>query len=138
MSADAQNRLHNLWSIQSVKTDVYKFGLMTVRILDYGRGCAVNRDPARAAPVLRRARGPRAADLLLASLSEHPADRPAMREWHEALRRTAGRADPTAPVRRAPRPAPSPPGDGDRLVDGMVVGDWVFREDGWHRRAAHG
>lgn len=124
---------------QSKATDVYKFALLAVRILDYGIGRAVNRDPARAAPVLRRARGAHAADLLLASLSERPADRPAMRDWHDALRRTNGRADGPVPVRPGPRPAPPPPGDGDRLVDGMVVGDWVFRADsGWHRRAAHG
>jgi hypothetical protein len=124
---------------QSKATDVYKFALLAVRILDYGIGRAVNRDPVRAAPVLRRARGAHAADLLLASLSERPADRPAMRDWHDALRRTNGRADGPVPVRPAPRAAPPPPGDGDRLVDGTVVGDWVFRSDsGWHRRAAHG
>ncbi|MCU7727007.1 hypothetical protein ODJ79_25040 [Actinoplanes sp. KI2] len=122
---------------QSKATDVYKFALLCVRILDYGIGRAVNRDPARAAPVLRRMRGGRAADLLLASLSEDPAERPTMREWHEALRRGPGRDDGPAPARRAPRPVPAPPGDGDRLVDGMVIGDWVFRPDGWHRLGAH-
>ncbi|SNY65257.1 protein kinase [Paractinoplanes atraurantiacus] len=125
---------------QNKATDVYKFALLIVRILDYGQDRSVNRDPVRAAPVLRRACGARAADLLLASLSDRPADRPTMREWHDALRRTSGRAEMPAPRLRTPRAqAPAPPTDGDRLVDGMVVGDWVFRADsGWHRRSAHG
>ena len=124
---------------QSKATDVYKFALLAVRILDYGIGRAVNRAPDRAAPVLRRARGAPAADLLLASLSERPADRPTMREWHQVLRGNSGRDEGPPPARRTPRPAPSPPRDGDRLVDGMVVGDWVFRADsGWHRRSTDG
>ena len=108
---------------QSRTTDVYKFALLAVRILDYGIGRAVNHDPVRAVPVLRRMRGPRAGQLLLASLSDRPDERPTMRDWHEALRHESGRDDGPAPTRRVPRAAPPPPRDGDRLVDGMVVGD---------------
>jgi hypothetical protein len=125
---------------QNKSTDVYKFALLVVRILDYGQGQAIKRDPVRAAPVLRRARGARAADLLHASLSDDPADRPAMREWSEALRGISGRTQGSSPIRRrVPRPAPAPPGDRDRLVDGMIVGDWVYRGgSGWHRRSTDG
>ncbi|MET7970923.1 hypothetical protein [Micromonospora sp. NPDC005305] len=136
---------------QSKSTDVYKFGLLVVRILDYGKGRAVNRDPAAATRVLRRAGHERAARLLVRSLAEQPGDRPTLREWYEALRRN--RAVPNdLPPRpggpEAPRgstgprgtkgphaPEDPPPAETERLVDGTVIGSWVFRaESGWHRR----
>ncbi|GAA4593170.1 hypothetical protein BJY16_000877 [Actinoplanes octamycinicus] len=82
---DLRDRLRDRWAIQSTKTDVYKFALMTVRILANGRGGAVSRDPSRARRVLRDMLGEPAAVLLDASLSPTPADRPAIRDWYDAL-----------------------------------------------------
>jgi hypothetical protein len=68
---------------QSVQTDVYKFGLMVVRVLDFGRRRAVNYDPTAAGRILRRYTGTYGENLLLRSLSDVPRDRPAMREWYD-------------------------------------------------------
>lgn len=124
---------------QSKATDVYKFGLLAVRILDYGKGKSVNRDPTAAIRVLHRGRQEHAARLLEASMSERPADRPTLREWYEAF--NSGR--PQATVARAARVSSQvplePPAEEAKLVDGQVVGDWVFHvNDGWHRRARNG
>jgi serine/threonine protein kinase len=131
MSVDAQNRLHNLWSIQSVKTDVYKFGLMTVRILDYGRGCAVNRDPARARKILVSRLGNAAGGLLDASMAPDPNDRPTMREWY-LLFQGGGAANGAKPiVQQQPSTKPAP-----ALPDGYRRGNWQWKAGkGWVRVA---
>lgn len=125
-------------SPQSRRTDVYKFALMAVRILDYGRERSVNRDPAIAMRVLRRAHGPGAADLLRASLADDPADRPGMREWFEAFHpgRRAGDDEPD----RARSAGPVAPGDAAASPPaGHVLGGWEFvAGSGWHRRAPRG
>ena len=103
---------------QSMRTDVYKFGLLVIRVLDYGRQRSVNRDPARALGVLRRQAGAQAAEMLTRTMSERPADRPTMAEWCEVLHPEARR--PTATGGPAP---------GGRL------GNWVYVEGhGWERR----
>jgi hypothetical protein len=71
---------------QNIQTDIYKFGLLVVRILDYGRGRAPNRDPRQAAVVLRNTIGPPASTLLLSTLADNPADRPTMRDWYDMTR----------------------------------------------------
>ncbi len=71
--------------IQSKPTDVYKFGLLVVRILDYGRQRTANRSPERANLILERHLGGAVSDLLTHSLAESPEDRPTMREWYEGI-----------------------------------------------------
>ena len=71
--------------VQSKETDVYKFGLLMVRILDYGRYRSANRDPAKAAALLGYHVGNAAVDLLYRTLAESPGDRPSMREWYEVI-----------------------------------------------------
>ena len=73
----------SLATAQSIQTDVYKFGLMVVRILDFGRRRAVNRDPTLAGRILRQQTGKYGETLLLRSLSDEPRDRPAIREWYD-------------------------------------------------------
>jgi serine/threonine protein kinase len=129
---------------QSKRTDVYKFGLLAVRILDHGRGRSVNRDPAAAQRVLRRRLGPDAADLLRHSLADDPDDRPTMRAWYEAFHPRDSLDDLTArPTGAAPAGARAgssgtrAPASTDGPVDGQVLGDWVFvAGSGWHRRRA--
>jgi serine/threonine protein kinase len=107
---------------QSTPTDVYKFGLMVVRVLDYGRGRSPNRNPNRAASVLQRFGGPDLAALLCHSLSDDPHDRPTMREWFDAM---SGGSTKTQKVE--PKPAPQLPG--------QVVGSWEWIEgQGWIRK----
>jgi serine/threonine protein kinase len=120
-------RAQNAATVQNKETDVYKFGLVVVRVLDHGRGRAVNRDPDRAATILRRRLGRDAEDVLRRSLAARPADRPTMRDWYQLF-----------------RPAAAGPGDGPAVEEGRrpvaapavrVNGDWTFVEGtGWVRR----
>ncbi|BCJ42888.1 hypothetical protein GCM10010168_03720 [Actinoplanes ianthinogenes] len=111
---DTRDRLRDRWAIQSTRTDVYKFALMTVRILANGRGGAVSREPSGARRVLRDRLGEPAAALLDASLSPEPRDRPAMRDWYELLQ-PRHRAQPQAAARQ-------------------VSGGWVWVDgQGWVR-----
>jgi hypothetical protein len=77
---------------QSKHTDVYKFGLLAIRILDYGRQRASNRDPSAAIRILRSSIGPSAGELLLGTLANDPDDRPAMRDWYDVFHSSTGRA----------------------------------------------
>jgi serine/threonine protein kinase len=127
---DVQDRLHNTWAIQSVKTDVYKFGLMTVRILDYGRGRAVNRDPAQARKILSYRLGPEAAKLLDASMSAQPNDRPQMREWYHLLAGTS----PVSSIPTQPSPIPGVPRGQPGPANGDRQGNWQWEDGtGWVR-----
>ncbi|MBB2943460.1 hypothetical protein FB565_003173 [Actinoplanes lutulentus] len=127
---DVQDRLHNTWSIQSVKTDVYKFGLMVVRILDFGRGCAVSRDPGKARAILRDRLGPEAQALLDASMADDPRARPVMRDWYLALQGGSAAA-PKPRSRSAPTPAPEA---SSSLANGARRGNWEWVEGrGWNR-----
>ncbi|WP_433825899.1 hypothetical protein ACQP2E_27795 [Actinoplanes sp. CA-015351] len=130
---DVQDRLHNAWSIQSAKTDVYKFGLMVVRILDFGRGCAVNRDPAKARTILRAQLGTEAQALLDASMAGDPQDRPLMRDWYRVLQ-----GAPSTTPKQRPRSAPAPvTPPRPVLVNGTRRGNWEWVEGhGWSRITA--
>ncbi len=86
-SASELGRLADAWTRQTVETDVYKFGLMVVRVLDYGRRSTQNRRPDKARQVLRSTVSGAAARLL---------DR--------TLRRSEGTPDDGRLVSDAPRP----------------------------------
>jgi hypothetical protein len=86
-SAGELSRLGDTWRRQTTETDVYKFGLMVVRVLDYGRQSTQNRNPAQARQVLRSAVGGPAAQLLDRTLGDDPKARPAMNDWYLVLRR---------------------------------------------------
>jgi serine/threonine protein kinase len=132
VSNDVLDRLQNTWSIQSVKTDVYKFGLMVVRILDFGKGCAVNRDPAKARKMLQNRLGDQAAVLLDASLSAKPADRPEMREWYRLFQGgTPGKSSTgSVPVQGSTKTKKATAS----LQNGLVKGNWQWVEGtGWVR-----
>jgi hypothetical protein len=121
------HQLNHLSMVQSKETDVYKFGLLVVRMLDHGRNRTANRDPAVACQVLRGHLGRHAAALLERTLDGDPKARPSMREWY----RTMG-GHPPEPSRR---PAPVLPGPAGPVVSG----DWILVEGtGWVRRGATG
>jgi serine/threonine protein kinase len=129
-------RYVNRVQVQNEATDVYKFGLMVLRILTPARGTSVNRDPARAIRILRQAHGLPAADLMASSCAVTPTDRPSMRDWHMVL---TGRniapsgSPPTVDVRSQEESAS--PSARSRLEDGQVNGNWVYVEGtGWTRR----
>lgn len=127
-SAGELSKLSGDWKRQTKETDVYKFGLMVVRVLDYGRYRSQNRNPDTARRVLLARLGATAAQHLDRTLGADPRLRPAMEHWYYALRgRTvssaasdeAGRA---TRARRGPDPAT------------RTVGDWRFIEGtGWVR-----
>jgi serine/threonine protein kinase len=133
LPSDRRDTLKNTWSIQSKQTDVYKFGLMVVRILDHGRGRAVNREPGPAQRILQAQVGASAAKLLDGSLAANPKDRPSMRDWYEVL--SGGGA------RRAPESGARPPVGSTSnatpktgIPNGHRVGKWVWKEGtGWIR-----
>jgi hypothetical protein len=151
MSGPDRTRLENTRWTQSTETDVYKFALIVLRALDFGRGATFRRDPAVAVKVLRQHLGADAADLLPRSLSRHDADRPLMKEWYFALERGTGGAPtrqqpsartwPKVPLltRRAPSPATTPTprtapaGDGGLQV-GERRGSFVWDGSGWVRQ----
>lgn len=106
---------------QSTPTDVYKYGLLVIRVLDYGRGRSPNRNPSRAESILHKYAGPELVALLRHSLSEDPHDRPTMREWFDAMTGTAKKS-PKADTKPAPE------------LPGPVVGSWQWVEGhGWAR-----
>jgi hypothetical protein len=108
---------------QSTPTDVYKYGLLVIRILDYGRGRSPNRNPRHAEAILHRFAGPQVASLLRHSLSEDPRDRPTMREWFDAM---VGSPERTSKVEAKFAPE----------LTGQVVGSWKWVEgEGWIRDA---
>jgi hypothetical protein len=110
---------------QSKRTDVYKFALLAVRILDHGRGRAVNRDPTNALRILRRGLGDGVAGLLEAMLSDHLDKRPTLREWYDL---TQSRAE----HRPQPRPQSAPPAD-PPMTTGERIGRWTRGPNGWIR-----
>lgn len=121
-------RLAHASMIQSKETDVYKYGLLVVRMLDPGRNRTGNRDPAVAARELRHHVGRAAADLLVRSLGADPGERPAMRDWYEAL--TGRRRVVTPPPEPKPAPEPRPASVPERRS-----GDWLWVEGtGWMRQ----
>lgn len=131
-ASDARLReLADTWQRQTRETDVYKFGLLVVRLLDYGRYRSQNRSPERALPVLRDHAGTDAAGLLVGSLDRDPQARPTMADWYQAF---GGRASSSArhhkPGRRDLAAHPGPPA-GPAV---RQVGDWRFVDGtGWVR-----
>jgi serine/threonine protein kinase len=129
-SASELGRLADAWTRQTVETDVYKFGLMVIRVLDYGRRSTQNRRPDKARQVLRSTVSGAAARLLDRTLSDDPRARPTMDDWYQTLR---GRTVSSAPPGRTGRPVPprtqaavpdpaTRPGTGWQLVPGT---GWV-------------
>jgi serine/threonine protein kinase len=129
-SASELGRLADAWTRQTVETDVYKFGLMVIRVLDYGRRSTQNRRPDKARQVLRSTVSGAAARLLDRTLSDDPRARPTMNDWYQTLR---GRTVSSAPPGRTGRPVPprtqaavpdpaTRPGTGWQLVPGT---GWV-------------
>jgi hypothetical protein len=79
--SDYRNRAN----VQSKATDVYKYGLLVLRVLDFGRSLSANRNPQLAAKILDAHVGVQGGELLRASLCQNPEDRPTMREWYEGV-----------------------------------------------------
>jgi serine/threonine protein kinase len=100
------SKLSHTWQRQTTETDVYKFGLMVVRVLDYGRQRTQNRRPDKAGRVLRSRVSGAAARLLDRTLGDDPKARPTMDDWYQTLR---GRTVSLAPSSRTGSPA-SPAG----------------------------
>jgi hypothetical protein len=98
------SKLGDAWRRQTIETDVYKFGLMVVRVLDYGRQRTQNRHPDKARQVLRSRVSGAAARLLDQTLGDDPKARPTMDDWYQALR---GRTVSPAPPGRTGLPVPS-------------------------------
>lgn len=86
--------LRDTWARQNKKTDVYKFALTVVRVLDYGANRGDNCDPTTA---LRHLPKKELRDTLAESLSDNPADRPQMRDWYYAFTGKKNTASTTAP-----------------------------------------
>jgi hypothetical protein len=102
--------LSDAWVRQSKQTDVYKFGLMIIRVLDYGRYRSQNRNPNGARQVLRATVGQQAAELLTRTVGDSPKERPTMREWYYALqgRKQPAQQDDEQPSTRPSVPLPRP------------------------------
>ncbi len=88
------SKLSDTWKRQTTDTDVYKFGLMVVRVLDYGRQRTQNKNPEKARRVLQARGSGAAARLLDRTLGDDPRERPTMDEWYRAFR---GHTVPSAP-----------------------------------------
>lgn len=121
------------WQRQTKQTDVYKFGLMVLRVIDYGRRCSRRRDPERAQRLLRERAGPAPADLLMRSLDSDPKARPTMADWYQAFRgkrpgaqaATSGAGTTTRPLRH---------GAGAAAGSAVNPSGWRFVEGtGWVR-----
>ncbi|MEV0895647.1 hypothetical protein [Actinoplanes sp. NPDC049802] len=124
-------------TVQNRATDVYKLALMLVRIVDHGRGRAVNRKPDAAVRIFRRAWGGPAAEHLERAMSANPDDRPTARELYESMR--PGGPPPPRPKPPPPVPQPRPPEPrktgADTIEDGKRAGSFVYVEGrGWVRR----
>ena len=125
-ASDVDLRGHaDTWQRQTKQTDVYKFGLMVLRILDYGRHCSRRRDPDQARRLLRERAGPAPADLLMRSLHSDPKARPAMEDWYQAFR---GRERPGARAAAGGAGSRTPP---PRQGAGAGAAPAVRRSGGW-------
>jgi hypothetical protein len=112
--------------VQNRATDVYKLGLMLVRVVDHGRGKAVNRKPGAAITIFRNAWGAPAGQMLERSLSEHPGDRPTAKELYDSMHQ-AGRSS-----QGLTSSLPSPPVP--LIANGTRVGPFEFQPGvGWVR-----
>lgn len=138
LSPHESDQLRNTWAVQSTRTDVYKFGLLVIRILDHGRQRSRNRQPAAAAQILRTHIGRPAATLLERSVDADPAVRPSMREWYDVLRHGKGRERPSSgPAGRVAAGATQRVPQASRIPDGHRIGSFVWKEGtGWVRSAS--
>lgn len=136
LSPDEHDRLKNIWSIQSAKTDVYKFGLIVVRILDHRRQGAVNRDPATAMRILGKRVGGHAPNLLQRSLDSDPQARPTMREWFLTLSASSDESTSPklSPANVLTQTLPIKPPVKPDIPAGFQKGNWVWNGQGWVRR----
>lgn len=143
---------------QSEETDVYKVGLLVVRILDHGRGKTRNRNPEAALQILEAHMGRGKADVLRGALDPDPANRPKLIDWHyiwhdkpARLQGTAahGLTSGGAPTPATPGPAQPPSNNGNGVKPQQVTsttgppqgqrinGNWEWVEGkGWSRRNA--
>lgn len=120
------------WQRQTKQTDVYKFGLMVLRVIDYGRRCTRKRDPERARRLLRERAGPGPADLLTRSLDADPAVRPTMEDWYRAFRGRDGAGGRSVTGVAAGRTRPVSGHAAEPVV--RTAGGWRFVEGtGWIR-----
>lgn len=103
-SAGELSKFGDAWQRQTMETDVYKFGLMVIRVLDYGRQRTQNRHQDKAGQILRSRVSGAAARLLDRTLTDDPRTRPTMDDWYRVLR---GRSVSLAPPGAAGRPVPS-------------------------------
>jgi serine/threonine protein kinase len=115
------SKLSHTWQRQTTETDVYKFGLMVVRVLDYGRQRTQNRRPDQARQVLRSRVSGAAARLLDRTLGDDPKVRPTMDEWYQTLR---GRTVSPAPSRRTASPAGKPADPADPDASAPATNGW--------------
>jgi hypothetical protein len=120
---------------QSKETDVYKVGLLLMRILDHGRGKTRNRDPRQALATLRRHTSRELADILQSALDPSPQNRPRLIDWNAVWRgRRPGEARvnsayPSVPAVTAAVVAEPPQGQ-------RVNGNWTWVDGvGWMRSA---
>jgi hypothetical protein len=120
------SRLASQTTVQNKATDVYKLGLMLVRVVDHGRGRSVNRDPAKAVALFRRSWGRPAAALLERCVGDVPGDRPTARELYHSMRLLPPKSS---------SPPPDPPMPQTGAADGAEAGDFVYRAGlGWVRK----
>jgi hypothetical protein len=89
---------------QSKETDVYKIGLLIVRILDHGRNKSRNRNPAEALRIIDGNLPRGSGAVLRAALDPDPKNRPGLLEWHGIWHGKPAKAAPVAAV-----PAGVPP-----------------------------
>lgn len=141
-SAGELTKLSGDWKRQTKETDVYKFGLMVVRVLDYGRYRSQNRNPDKARRVLLANLGGTATRHLDRTLGADPRARPTMADWYYALRgrtvsHTASRESARAARTRHGAGATatvSGAGQGTASPATRAIGDWRFIEGtGWVR-----
>lgn len=138
-SAGELSKLSGDWKRQTKETDVYKFGLMVVRVLDYGRYRSQNRNPDKARRVLLAMLGGTAAQYLDRTLAADPRARPAMEDWYRVLRgRTvspAARGEAGRGARHARGAGATTVGRGTSTSPAIrIVGDWRLIEGtGWVR-----
>jgi len=121
------------WQRQTKQTDVYKFGLMVLRIIDYGRRCSRKRDPERARRLLWERAGLGSADLLTRSLDSNPGARPTMEDWYHAFRGRDGQGERAVGRVARDKTRPADRGAAAGAVS-RTVGGWRFVEGtGWIR-----
>ena len=118
----------HLWTVQSSRTDVYKFGLVFLRVLSVGvPQTSMLRNAASVSTPLPG----ELADLLERTLATDPAARPPMREWYHALAQKTG-GGPTQTHAQLPIGATATPA---APAAPRRIGAWERQPDGSWTRA---